>query len=76
VQVYVNACPHLGLGLEWLPDQFLSADGDAIVCPTHGALFRIEDGLCRFGPCYDARLEAVDIAIDDDIVFKRADAGP
>jgi nitrite reductase/ring-hydroxylating ferredoxin subunit len=76
VRVYVNACPHLGLGLEWLPDRFLSADGDAIVCATHGALFRIEDGLCHFGPCYGERLEAVDIVISDGIVFTLAGAGP
>ena len=25
VHVYVNACPHIGTPLDWLPDRFLSA---------------------------------------------------
>ena len=51
VQVWVNACPHLGVALDWTPDQFLSADGTRIVSSTHGAEFAIEDGLCLRGPC-------------------------
>ena len=39
--VYVNACPHLGVGLDWSPDRFLTEDGAFVVCSTHGALFRI-----------------------------------
>ena len=41
---YVNSCPHLGSPLDWVPNRFLSADGRHVLCATHGALFRIEDG--------------------------------
>jgi nitrite reductase/ring-hydroxylating ferredoxin subunit len=39
VHVYVNACPHPGVPLEWTPDRFLSHDGNRIICATHGAEF-------------------------------------
>ncbi len=75
VRVYVNACPHLGLPLDWAPDRFLSVDGTRIVCATHGAEFRISDGECLAGPCYGDRLEPVTVRIEDGVVFVPADAG-
>jgi nitrite reductase/ring-hydroxylating ferredoxin subunit len=75
IRVYVNACPHLGVPLDWAPDRFLSADGTHIVCSTHGAQFRIADGECLHGPCYGDRLEAVTIQIEDGALFVPADAG-
>ncbi len=41
---YDNACPHLGTPLNFLPDRFLDRDGRHLLCATHGARFRIEDG--------------------------------
>ncbi|MCA1939766.1 MAG: Rieske 2Fe-2S domain-containing protein [Caenispirillum bisanense] len=48
---YVNSCPHLNIPLNLWPDKFLSPDGQVLQCATHGARFRIEDGLCIAGPC-------------------------
>jgi nitrite reductase/ring-hydroxylating ferredoxin subunit len=75
VRVYVNSCPHLGTPLEWTPDRFLSADGSLIVCATHGAEFRIADGVCLRGPCFGERLEPVVIQIKDGTIFVPEDAG-
>lgn len=75
VHVYVNACPHLGTPLDWVPDRFLSADGRRIVCATHGAEFRITDGACLSGPCHGERLEPVMIQIKDGTVLVPEDAG-
>jgi naringenin degradation protein FdeD len=75
VFVYVNSCPHIGTPLDWMPDRFLSADGRRIVCATHGADFRIEDGECLRGPCFGERLEAVMIQIKDGIIYVPEDAG-
>lgn len=69
VRVYVNACPHIGTPLDWVPDRFLTADGTQIVCATHGALFRIEDGVCTHGPCRGDALETVPMRIEDDLVL-------
>ncbi len=75
VRVYVNACPHIGTPLDWVPDRFLSADGTRIICATHGAEFRIEDGLCLRGPCRGDTLEAVLTEIKDGVVLVPETAG-
>ena len=60
---YVNSCPHIGTPLDWVPDQFMTADGGHIICATHGALFQIEDGICIGGPCHGDRLKTVEVAV-------------
>lgn len=75
VHVYVNSCPHIGLPLEPIPDRFLDAKRQAIICSAHGARFRIEDGFCTSGPCIGEALEAVPVQIEDGQVIVPADAG-
>lgn len=43
-------------------------DGE-LVCGKHGALFEAVSGVCTYGPCEDAVLEAVDIAVEDGAVY-------
>lgn len=59
LHVYHNACPHLGVKLEWQENQFLDHDGELIQCATHGALFLIESGDCIYGPCQGQSLHRV-----------------
>ncbi|WP_408005462.1 Rieske (2Fe-2S) protein [Pseudomonas huanghezhanensis] len=59
VYAYQNRCPHRGVPLEWLPDQFLDTSASLIRCATHGALFLIEDGQCIAGPCEGKSLTPV-----------------
>jgi len=76
IYVYQNACPHLGIQLEWQPDQFLDIDESMIQCSSHGALFRIEDGECLMGPCQGESLIALDFTINDgeiDVTLPNAD---
>ncbi len=75
VKVYVNACPHLGVSLDWAAGRFLDEAGELIVCATHGARFRPEDGLCLAGPCRGDRLEAVLTEINDGMLCVPEDAG-
>lgn len=65
VLAYENSCPHAGSPLDLLPDQFLSADRRHFQCHTHGALFRIEDGMCIAGPCLGRALKPVTLRIED-----------
>lgn len=51
IRAYLNSCPHLGIPLNWQPDEFLSLEGTHIQCSTHGALFTMEEGHCIVGPC-------------------------
>jgi nitrite reductase/ring-hydroxylating ferredoxin subunit len=65
VRVYRNRCPHRGTPLDWVPDRFLDGAGEHLVCATHGALFRIEDGHCVAGPCAGDALERLSSVVED-----------
>ncbi len=69
VHAYHNACPHIGIPLDWVPDQFLTLDKNLIQCATHGALFRVRDGYCIGGPCLGASLTPVAVAVVDGAVM-------
>jgi nitrite reductase/ring-hydroxylating ferredoxin subunit len=69
LHAYLNSCPHTGAPLEWVPDQFLDLDKSFIECATHGALFTIEEGRCVSGPCAGQSLQALEIAVDDGVVY-------
>jgi nitrite reductase/ring-hydroxylating ferredoxin subunit len=68
IYIYQNSCPHLGIQLEWQPDEFLDIDACMIQCSSHGALFKIEDGECLLGPCQGQSLIAIDFSITNDMV--------
>ena len=59
IYVYQNSCPHIGVALEWVEDQFLDSSHTMIQCANHGALFVIESGTCVAGPCTGQKLTAV-----------------
>ena len=63
VTVYLNSCPHTGAPLDLKTGQFLNLEKNYIICSTHGALFKIEDGYCISGPCRSSSLEAVPVTI-------------
>ena len=65
---YYNDCPHIGTPLNWQDDQFMTMDGGQILCATHGAVFRIEDGHCTAGPCVGSRLRIFGVECRDGLV--------
>lgn len=69
VYVYVNSCPHIGITLEFQPDQFLDLDNRYIQCANHGALFEIENGDCISGPCSGKALKPVPVTIEGNQVI-------
>jgi nitrite reductase/ring-hydroxylating ferredoxin subunit len=73
VFVYRNRCPHRGTPLDWMPDRFLDAERRHLICATHGALFRFEDGVCVSGPCAGDALESLDVRIEDGEVHVSSD---
>lgn len=71
---YQNSCPHLGINLEFNPDEFMDCEQHYLLCSNHGALFNVEDGLCVSGPCQGQSLLAVAIRIhQNDIVLSESD---
>lgn len=69
VYVYENACPHIGTPLDWVPDKFLSRDGQHLICATHGAQFTIETGECISGPCRGDYLTPLRVQVLEGIVY-------
>ena len=61
---YFNECPHIGTPLNWKNKNFLTLDKSMIVCATHGAVFRIENGNCTAGPCVGRRLRPIEITCE------------
>jgi nitrite reductase/ring-hydroxylating ferredoxin subunit len=69
IVAYVNSCPHLGTPLNFLGDRFLDRNGELILCATHGALFRLADGMCLSGPCRGEALTLVSTIIIGKQIF-------
>lgn len=69
VHVYFNRCPHQGTELDWLPGKFLDSHASHIQCATHGALFRIADGLCIAGPCIGQSLSRAPVKVRSGLVY-------
>jgi nitrite reductase/ring-hydroxylating ferredoxin subunit len=66
---YENQCPHLGTSLDFVPNQFLSADKSLIQCAMHGALFTIDTGDCVSGPCAGQQLKQAHVKIDGNDIW-------
>jgi nitrite reductase/ring-hydroxylating ferredoxin subunit len=69
VYLYHNSCPHIGIPLEWVEDQFLDSSGSMIQCANHGALCVIKTGKCVAGPCSGRSLIPIDFSIDAGDIF-------
>lgn len=65
VYAYENYCAHAGHPLNWMPDRFLTADGKAIICASHGAMYDIASGRCVAGPCRGGGLRRVACEVRD-----------
>lgn len=66
---YVNRCPHIGLTLDWVNNQFFTVDSRYLMCANHGAVFEPSTGECIWGPCAGASLEDVPLRIEEGKVF-------
>ena len=67
--VYLNSCPHIGSPLDFIAGRFLTPDKKFIICSTHGALFRINDGFCISGPCAEKTLQSIPVKILNGDIF-------
>ena len=69
IYVYKNSCPHIGVALEWVEDQFLDSSRSMIQCANHGALFIIESGKCVAGPCTGQKLTPAKFDVVDGFIW-------
>ena len=69
VFAYLNWCPHNQVLIDQIPNKFFNSDMSYIQCSKHGALFKINNGLCVEGPCEGERLKSLDVNIEDGIIY-------
>ncbi|MCG8534082.1 MAG: Rieske (2Fe-2S) protein [Pseudomonadales bacterium] len=69
IYVYSNSCPHIGIPLEFQPDEFLDKEKNYIQCANHGALFEINTGHCIVGPCTGQALKAIPFKIENNKII-------
>jgi nitrite reductase/ring-hydroxylating ferredoxin subunit len=72
---YVNRCPHRGTPLDLWPNEFLDAEGEALVCATHGARYHPLSGGCLGGPCTGRGLVALRVRVERDQVVVECPEG-
>jgi len=65
---YVNICPHRGTPLDLKPNMFLTRNHDAILCATHGAIFTIQNGICKQGPCKGMLLTPIETKLENGFI--------
>jgi len=66
---YRNSCPHVGTPLDWPENRFFDSEGEYLMCGTHGAVFRPEDGFCIDGPCTGRALAPIEIRVEDGAIY-------
>jgi nitrite reductase/ring-hydroxylating ferredoxin subunit len=62
-RAYLNRCMHLPQEMDWNSGEFFDDECEYIVCASHGALYRPQDGVCVSGPCRGASL--IPIAVEE-----------
>lgn len=58
---YVNQCAHVSVELDWNEGDFFTAQQDYLVCATHGAHYRPDNGFCVMGPCKGKSLKPIEV---------------
>jgi nitrite reductase/ring-hydroxylating ferredoxin subunit len=69
VHAYLNRCAHVPMELDWVEGRFFDADGAALICSTHGAVYTPDTGVCIGGPCCGSRLRAIVVLERDGQVY-------
>ncbi|MGB5811922.1 MAG: Rieske 2Fe-2S domain-containing protein [Polyangiales bacterium] len=64
-----NLCRHLPVPLDGGTGELLTEDRRHLICGTHGALYRIDDGYCVEGPCEGLSLERLACRETNDGVY-------
>jgi len=58
---YVNRCAHISVELDWNEGDFFTAQQDFLICSTHGANYRPDNGFCVMGPCKGKSLKPIKV---------------
>lgn len=69
IVAYRNLCQHLPVPLDGGTGELLTEDGAHLICGTHGALYRLGDGLCVQGPCEGASLASLRVRVEEGQIY-------
>jgi nitrite reductase/ring-hydroxylating ferredoxin subunit len=72
IHAYVNSCPHLGVPLNYRPNEFFAPYEPLLQCSVHGALFVPHTGKCVAGPCTGRYLQQLAIETIDGYLYLRS----
>jgi nitrite reductase/ring-hydroxylating ferredoxin subunit len=70
---YLNQCAHVPTELDWVEGEFFEGSGLYLMCATHGAIYLPENGRCAGGPCRGGKLRAIQIKVEDGLVYWQPD---
>lgn len=74
VRGYKNECRHLPMPLDDRePRELWDPTGRFLVCSSHGATYRPDDGLCVAGPCEGSHLKPLPVQVRDGEVYLDTD---
>lgn len=71
---YRNLCRHLPVPLDGGTGELLTEDRAYLVCGTHGATYRLGDGVCVDGPCEGEVLERLRTRVEAGDVYVARDS--
>ena len=65
VRAWRNLCRHLAFRLDHdRPGEVMDRGGSHLLCQQHGAIYRLEDGLCTAGPCRGSHLRSLPVHVE------------
>lgn len=74
VKAFKNECRHLSVRLDDRePGDLWDPHGRYLVCNSHGARYRPDDGLCVSGPCEGSHLKELPLVVEQGEVFLETD---
>jgi nitrite reductase/ring-hydroxylating ferredoxin subunit len=68
-RAYLNRCRHLPVPIDGGSRQYLTRGGEYLLCGTHGALYRKNDGMCVAGPCLNLALERIELVEEAGVLY-------
>lgn len=74
-RAYLNRCRHLPIPIDGGSKRYLTQGGEHLLCGTHGAMFRRDDGVCIAGPCLKLALESIPIVEENGVLYIFASHG-
>jgi len=68
-RAYLNRCRHLPIPMDCGSRDFYDDTKTRLICVTHGATYRLDDGVCDWGPCKGDALEALPLVEREGVLY-------